>query len=656
MKKSWIPESLQVTTIAMVVFLLYAIGMMYPDTWWGLHYPVFLGGGKGWFIILVAIGFTLYSQKYNPWKSFQDKNIGGNSWIWIIAITVLAGMLFYQMPIYKDVYGDALKIIPSTDYIVTDFTAKNKEMVTSFDLTNLKLGTDTTLGIIAWLAYTKEMPLGEAFRLLTAVCGMGYVFFMLATVFRLAKDSQQKILFALLTIGTPITMNFCGHIEVYAPVLFMLAAFWYGMVRLLETPNWKTGVIVFVMCVLNVKFHISGLLTFFVFGVALLVLYHQRKEKKITWRKEGTWVIGFFFAIGFFVYAFVTKSIFGTRSYTEENLTDAIFLPMKASNAAPLDRYNLFSWNHFFDYFNMVFGWSAIALVVIGAALLFKRKSIQWNQPLVMISGMGFLFYFVTFFVLNPLLSMQTDWDLMSIPAVVLIIFAVAVVSATKQEKKEERTLSSYLIAPAIGLALIAVTGIFVNANQESLSKRLFSMGKYSYKTYWIGASTPITEAIKLQESNDDKYEMLQEAVNELQPYAVYGNDIEYAALLNMMGNYHRDVHKDYNEAYRWYLKSEKADKHLLENIRCLTYTYMIREEYTEANKYVNNLVFNNYPDEVTALRLGIRMSVEVGEYDRATEYCEKLLNVKPDDAFTQNILHLLNTAEDKSKIKLNYR
>ncbi|MCR9172526.1 MAG: hypothetical protein NXI10_08550 [bacterium] len=656
MKKTFIPEHFQVTIIALVVLLLYVLALLYPDTWWGLHYPAFLGKGKGWLIVLAAIAFTLYSQKYNPWKSIRGKNSGGNSWIWIVAITALAGILFYQLPIFKDVYGDSLKIIPSTEFIVTEFTAKNKEMVTSFDLTNLKLGTDTTLGIIAWLSFTKEMQLGEAFRLYATVCGAGYVFFMLLTAFKIAKDSQQRLLFALLAIGTPITLNFCGHIEVYAPVLFLLAAFWYAMIRFLESPTWKNGAIVFILCLLNAKFHVSGLLTFLAFAVALIVLFQRNKGKELSWRKFGAAALGIFFTIGFSIYAFVTKSIFGTRSYTEENLTDAIFLPIKASDPAPLDRYNLFSWSHLFDYFNMAFGWSAIAIVVVGTALIFKRKSIDWNKPLVMISGLAFVFYFLTFFVLNPLLSMQTDWDLMSIPAVTLIVFAIAIISSVKEEKEEVRSFTSYLLAPAVGLSLIATMGIFVNANQDSLSKRIFSMGKYSYKTYWVGASTPITEAIKLQESNEDKFKMLESAINELEPYAVYGNDIEYAALLNMMGNYHRDVNKDYNEAHKWYLESEKADKHLLENIRCLTYTHLIREEYEQANKYVNNLVFNKYPDEVTALRLGIRLSIEVGEYDRAKQYCEQLLQLKPEDKFTQKILHLLNTEEDKSNIKLNYR
>lgn len=656
MKKSFIPQHLQVTSITMVILLLYLIALIIPDNFWGLHYPAFLSGGKGWMIVLFAIGFTLFAHKYSFWESLTSKNTGVNNWIWIIALTIISGFVFYQLPIYKDVYGDALKIIPSPDFIISEFTEANAQALSSFDFTNLKLGTDTTVSISIWLSYSRDIELQEAFRLIGLVSGMGYVFFMLATAFRVAKDSQQRMLFAFLIVGSPIVLNFCGHIEIYAPVLFLLAVFWFVLVLFFEKPSWFNGAIVLLVCFANIKFHITGIMTFMIFAMALAVVLFKSKGIALTWKKFGASVIGVFMVIGFSIYAFVTKSIFGTRIYTEDNLTDAIFLPVKTPDPAPYDRYNLFSWNHIFDYFNMIFLWSALALIVIIVALVFKRRSIPWNKPLVLVSGLSLICYVLVFFVLNPLLSMPTDWDLMSIPAIALIIFAISIVSGVETEEKEKRTFASQLLAPGVGLCAIGLSGMFVNANQESEANRVITYGKYNFKTYWIGSSTSIMEGIYLKDSKEEQFSELNKAVKELKPYAVQGNDIQYAEILNRMGFYHQYVLKDLNEAHRWYLLSEKADKRLLSNIESLTVSYFIRQDFLKANAYAANLIYNKYPNESKALRMGIHISLEAGDYNASKRYCEQLLTVNPEDVFIREILHLLNTEEDKSKIKFRFR
>lgn len=651
MKKALIPENFQVAIVALVVFLLYILALLFPENWWGLHYPAFLGGGKGWLIVFAAIGFTLYSVKNSFWEKLHGKNLMGNNWLWIAIITILSGFFFYQMPIYKDIYGDALTIIPTPEFVNPEFTEKQRAMLTSLDFTNLKIGYETVLGMVAWLSYTKEMELGEAFRTIGAVSGMGYVFFMLATAFRIARNNLQKLLFGLMILGAPFTLSFCGHIEIYAPIFFLLAAFWYAMVRFLENSSWVTGAIVLLLCLVNLKFHISGIVTFLIFGVALLMVLLKRSGKDVSWNKFGLAVLGVFIGIGFAVYAFVTKSIFASRSYTEDNLTDAIFLPIKATDQAPLNRYNLFSWNHIFDYFNMAFLWSAMAIIVIAVALIFKRKKINWNHPLVMTSGLAFIFYFFTFFVLNPLLSMPTDWDLMSIPAIALMMFAFTIVTHMKAEETESRSFSSYLIAPALGFCLIALSGIFVNANKNALSNRLMSMGKHSFKTYWIGSSTPITEAVRLQDDEKDQFKMLEKAVLDLESHHVEGADLEYAALLNLMGEYHLQLFKDPIEAHKWYLKSEKADKQLLANIESLAHSYFRRKEYQAALPYVKNLVFNKYPNESEALQLAIEVTIKMDDLANAQMLSEQLLAINPQNKMLAELNEMLRSDPDKSKV-----
>ena len=723
MKKTLIPESMHVTIVAMVVLFLYVVALIFPDNWWGLHYPAFLGG-IGVLIIVVAVGLTLYGSKFSMWEDLKGKNIGGNRWLWTIALTIISGIFFSQMPIFNDVYGDALSIIPDPEFIVTEFDERNWGIMFSFDLTNLKLGTDTTVSIAVWLSYAREMELQEAFAIIGVVCGMGYVFFMLASFNRIAKDSMQRLLFALMVLGSPIVLNFCGHIEIYGPVLFLLSVFWYVLIRFVEKPSWILGIIVFLVCIMNMKFHVTGALTILIFALSALYLCLQSKGKSVGWKNFGLTTLGLFLIGGFSFYVLVTKSVFATRTYNADNLTDAIFLPIKAAEQAPLNRYNLFSWNHIFDYFNMAFLWSAVAIIIVVAALIFKRKAVNWNHPLVMTSGLAFIICFVVFFVLNPLLGMPTDFDLMSIPALALMVFAVSIITQMKANEGESRNYTSFLIGPAAGLFIIGLTGVFVNADEESEADRVITYAKYHYKTYWIGAITPLRNGIAMKQS-EDQHKELKKALVELEPFSVKGNDIQYAALLNEMGRYYENVERDTTEAHRYYLRSESYDKTLLTNMYDLTRTYLAKGEYSEANDRVQNLIYNKYPsegvalemamelskqledkealveyaflflksnpenatvifdltvdqfvkgefdvahrlvsglvyykypNEVKSLRMAIHISLEAEEYEASKQFCVQLLKVKPRDDFIRKILHLLNTLEDKSVIKNNFR
>lgn len=656
MKKAQVPESFQVALISILVLLLYVVAMIFPDTWWGLHYPAFLSGGKGWVIVILSIVLTIYGQRYSFWEELSNVNKGGSRWLWAVALTVISGIFFYQLPIYLDVYGDANSILTDKDLVVMELTETHKEMILDLDFSNLKLGTGTTLGLVAWMSYAREIPVYEAFRILGTICGMGYVFFMLASVYKIARDSQQRLLLTFLVLGTSAVQCFAGHVEVYAPIYFLLAVFWFAMIHFLDKPTVVKGLILGFLCFLMLKFHITGILTLFVTLVAIVVVIRRNQNKETTWKQLGTFIIGPVLGLGACVYLFVTNSLFGPRKYTEDNLADAIFLPMKSSDPAPFDRYNLFSWNHFFDYFNLMVFWSAIAIVIIVTALLFKRKSINWNALLVKIAGVALISYLFLFFVLNPLLSMPTDWDLMSIPAIALLVFAASIIASQEKVAKNRRSFSSYLISPAIGLFVISWTCLFVNSDQNNLSNRLQSSGKRSFQSYWIGSSTPILAAISLIDDEEDQLKALEEIVNDLSPYAVKGEDTEYAALLNEIGKYYQDYYQDIDEAHKWYLKANEMDPLLRKNVFNLITTHFMRKEFVQANKLTPLLVSMKYPNLEKSLRMGVHISLEAKDYQASEYYCQQLLTLKPNDNFIQEILQLLRTPEDKSAIKLRFR
>ncbi|GAB5418128.1 MAG: hypothetical protein Crog4KO_32080 [Crocinitomicaceae bacterium] len=630
--------------------------MLFPETWWGLHYPSFLSGAKGAVIIFLAIALTLYGQQYSFTEKLQGQNVGGNKWIWTIALAFLSGLFFNQLPIYEDVYGDAMSILKDKDLVIPELTPLHDEMIFSLDFTNLKLGTGTTLGIVTWLSYSQEITVYEAFKNLGIFCGVGYVFFMMASVFRIAKDSQQRLLLSFLVLGSPFFLVFCGHIEVYAPVYFILAIFWYVLIRFLEKMSFVAGFLLILVAFLHLKFHITGAVSLLVTFTAILVAYREKVGCALTWKQLTTYIVLPVMGVGASIYLFVTKSMFGPRDYSEDSLNEVLFLPLRSSDPAPLDRYNLFSWNHIFDYFNLTFLWSASAVLIIVVALIFKRKSIHWNNPLVQISGVATIFFTLLFFVLNPLLAMPKDWDLMSIPAVALVFFAATIITASGMEKKGERTFSSFLIGPVIGLFLISLSGLFVNANLESERDRLLVMGKYNFKTYWIGSSSPILESLDLIEEEEKRYQMLEKTVEELEPYAVMGNDVEFAALQNEIGNNYQNYFQNLEVAHSWYLKAYESEPLFRKNVYDLIISHFIRKEFKEANVLAPTLVKMKYPTDEKSLRMAVHISLEAEDYSASAEYCKSILSINSKDDFIKEILELLQTSEDKSKIKLRFR
>ncbi len=75
-------------------------------------------------------------------------------------------------------------------------------------------------------------------------------------------------------------------------------------------------------------------------------------------------------------------------------------------------------------------------------------------------------------------------------------------------------------------------------------------MGKHIFKTYWIRSAGDISSGIELISEDSLMYvSRYLNTLNQLQPYALLGNDIEYANLLWHTGKFYRNRIKDYPKA-----------------------------------------------------------------------------------------------------------
>lgn len=635
------------------IFGLFALGLFFPDLFWAFHYPAFLPGIFGSIIVFGGLAFAVYGYNKGVWKNLNIERKAGSNGLWRYGIPVLAAIVFYQFPIFNDIYGDAYFILRDKEIFIEVLEQHYAQDLFSFNLFDSKIGTSTTLAVVGYGSYYLGMTLDEVFRWLGIICGAGFVFFMLGIIKRLTKRKDHILLLTILVVATPLVQVFCGHYEVYAPAFMLIAAFWYMIVRYHESPSVKKLLVLFLLVVLNMKFHVTGLV---LLPIALLVfIYHIRKvgERKtqIRWGAIFKSFVLPLYGLGIFVYVGVTKSVFGPREYTFETILDAVFLPISSKDPAPLDRYNLFSPAHFFDYFGILFTWSAAAILILLALVMVRRKQIQWHHPLVQITGFALLLYLPLFFVFNPLFSMPADWDIMGIPGVTLIVFTMILFSTQKESLKTEKksiSLTSRLITPVIALSFISLSSLVVNSGKESEARRVISMGKHQFKTYYFASSSYLLIGVGMLEDEKERVRMHEQILEDLEPYALKEVDPEYAQVMTSLATYYRDEKKDMEKTIELLEKAHEYCPLLKDNVYELVVTNFLVGDFKKANQYVPELVAMQYPNLNKALRVAIHTSIVAGAYTDAEKYCTQFLEQWPEDGFISKVLNTLRTAEDK--------
>ena len=158
---------------------------------------------------------------------------------------------------------------------------------------------------------------------------------------------------------------------------------------------------------------------------------------------------------------------------------------------------------------------------------------------------MSLLLFASLFFVTNPLLSMQMDWDLFSCPGPVLLVFVVVLAG-----QLPGRVWVRKVFPPCVGLALLCMPVFIVHASVPMLSARLESVGVRMFKTYYEWSARTLTYALSLSASDSKEFvERRDRVLTNLEPYALPNRDYEYARLLSAAGEHELRVAKDYRAA-----------------------------------------------------------------------------------------------------------
>lgn len=643
------------TVIATGILFLgfYLIGYIFPEKMWAAHYLSFL---PNWisivFIFLAGVLFFNFHRLHTGKQIKTGSGIEGNPLNWsVLVLAVLMGFIFYNFGITGDIFGDSRFIRPQTNGYIKQWDPAILESFVNYEILNPKIGTNTFYNWSNILAYLTGYKVSDMLMLTNLISGVLFMGLWVWFVNRLFSGFVVRIAYYALGITAPFTLFYYSHIEVYGPAYFLVLC--YFVLVYLFVQNEKP--IYYYLCILvffiSLKWHFTCYLL--LPSLVGLTLYRFRDrfsiaKKLLNWKSALLYVVLPFTVICIAIYLLVTQSFEGPRDYTTDNLYDAIFLPVNVVDGPPYDRYSLFNPNHLLDYFNLMLTWSAAAVMIIVTVLIGFRKQVDWNHAGLILSGTTVVLYAIMFYILNPLLSMPLDWDLFSLGAPALLVFAVLLAKSVQWEGFHMK-----MGGPVLAICLLSIPVFIVNANREMNSERLGVMGSYIFKTYWIGSSTSINHSIVLIDDPAKKLDKRLKILNELKPYATIGNDLEYSELLCLTGIHYLDQLDDTETALKYFNEAYTYMPSLSKNIYYLVIAHFTAGQFKEAMKYTWFLTQVKYPNTVKSYRVAIHTALAATEYEEAEKYCREYLEKYKENDLLRNVLNKLMSDNPEESIFL---
>lgn len=639
-------QTLTVYLIGLLFFLLCTAAIFFKEQLWGLHALAFLDPSLAFifaaFALLVLSAFFFQAEVEQHLSNFSLSLTPSMH----LFISLSMGVIFYVFPMVEDFYGEAYLLNHQILETAGPIAEKTWDQIFSFSL-NPWAAQEFIFAVITVFSYWLDISYYDIIIFIDALLGAAFVYFWTSLV---AKHIKHPLLQWVLTIGVlfaPFMLNFYGHLEINA-IVFVANLLWLiYLVEALDQQSIKKLGWLTLAVLLLLKIHPIAV---FYLPIIMYLWLNQWNSRIFTlnWSSVLKYIVLPCFGLGLVFYFLVLKDHQDPRFLDYDiEAYDRLFLPI-FSPEAPLDRYNLFSFNHVLDYFNEMMLWSPVLIIVLIAVVLFSRKQINWQNPSLIIVGTIFMLWFAHFFVSNPLLSMPMDWDLYAFPAMVLLVFTIVVLRQLKTVD-----YATPLLMVSLSVSILSIPFVLIHQKKETLSYRLETLGRHIFKTYYEWSANTIDYSLGLiPEDLDLQLERKNRVLYDLSPYAIEGNDREYGRMWAAEGVLLLN-RQEYNLAYTFIKRSldfYDSNKNRLKLLEACMYL----EEYEEAFELSQQLLKVNFPNHQRALTAVIQVALFKADYQTAMNYCIGYLEKYPEDATMQEIYYRLMNDIELDELK-NY-
>ncbi len=645
------PNQNKIQLIGVVFFSFYILGFLFPDYWWSTHFIKFLDPITQFVLLGTSFTFLLYGflkplKAFNPISKLINSNISS---IFLLLLAIISGFIFYYFPMAQDFYGESYLLNPHIGSTLNSIPEGTDEALFHFGIAPWD-GQKTILSLITYFTYFLGWNYHDSFLLFDALFGFLFIgtwFYFIQTTIR---STKWKILLILIGVTSPFMLNFYGHIEINAPVYWANLTWMVLANRYLKSKSNRAllGLVLFLL--LAIKLHAVALL--FTPALILIIIDKTKPHLNISWGHITRFLFLPILFLGAIAYFFIFKDHKDERQLTDTAMEyDRLFLPL-ISPPAPLDKYNMLSFNHIFDYFSEMLLWSPVALFLILIIFLFYKKEIDWNSFTLKITATSLVLFGALFFVTNPLLTMQMDWDLFAMPSPILLVLLVVLIQQIENTSLLQRSWTS-----VISISVILIPMFLVHFNVKSLSYRLESVGIRIYHTYYEWSALTIRNSLGLLwEDRDFQLNRKDKILTQLHPYAVIGNDREYGALWYQEGKYFFDHQKNYEQALH-YLKMAKLYSPKDDRINhYLMQANFITGNYPEAYKISLELIESSYPGPKLAHMAAIEASLATENYENAQKHASIFVRNWDEPRFIHEINNDLIDGVNKAQLSVLFK
>ncbi|HEY6192821.1 MAG TPA: tetratricopeptide repeat protein [Bacteroidota bacterium] len=558
------------TRVSFVLFalflLLYAVASLYPDSFlWGVHQLAFIEAGVRLALLLIAVALAL------PWISSLyvprlESLLRPDTVRTVVLVPVLlaagaaAALACFQFRISTDMYGDSrtlLTLLANRQFTPADLF--------KLDLTSNELQEPLTRLIHQSIAQIFGLDQRFVFQIVSSVAGGLFLILVSYTALTAKGPSNWKLLFLVAFLTCGANQLFFGHVEDYTLVylgivLFLILAWKFFDGR----KSLPLCVIVFLI---GTRLHTGMVL---LLPALLYLVFYSKSQKDPRFRK---WIqprtvlaaVGLTLVAGTLAYFFWFKAnrmIVGDRVERGEK----IFLPM--SNVyLPPHNYTLLTPSHFSDIVQeFLLTVSPGAVVVLLLGIVFFRQ-IKWNTPRMIFFGLA-AFYFMLFnSTVNPLLTPERDWDLLSLAAAPVCFFAIAL---TKDlfDRLKDSSFSRSVVGISLALGLLSCSMFYVNSDPMKAGERLRSLGVWAFGSYYLGSAYLLNVGAKYEPDRASEIRDRMDVLKKLEPLKSTP-DMELGFLSHKLADV---LYLDgrFTEAAEYYTKSLGEDPYNASAIKAL--------------------------------------------------------------------------------------
>jgi hypothetical protein len=600
---------------------LVLLGAFFPVDFWGVHHLRFLDLPQKVTIFLIAFAAILIPNVLDRYQ--KPRKIGGaTNWLRQL-LPYLGAALFaffiIENPVAYDPYGDAVNFEKNLSKIARmDPTVMSTLLGFSLDAWS---GQKTMEALVSLISNYNQITIGETFKLIDLVCGVGFAFFWIYFLTQQLNNLFLILSVSIIGLTAPFMLSFFGRFEIYPPALLFLLMWGLVLLKYLKGKKITWLSLLIVLNILCIKAHPMAvlLLPSTIFLIATRI--SPQVQSKLNWYNALRYVFIPITVAGSVLYFLVFGDHIDDRSLQQDTMQyDHLFLPLFSPDT-PLDRYNLLSFNHIWDFLNLMFLWSPAAIFIILTGILLGKAKDTFTRPGFILIAAPFILFSVLLFVINPVLSMPMDWDLYSLPAPFLLILSVLFLSSMKSK------LVGQLLPPALAIAVLGSSFIVLHGSKPQIANRLESVAIRVNKTYYEWTMNILERADSIAGLTPEEIYNNRERLDIIiRPNAVIGVDREFSELLRHQAKYLYEVKKDFASA-----KKTMTEAVLYDSINGNSQMTLMEINFLEGDKkqayfYSTKLLQLKHPSEEKALQMAIHCALEAELYSSALQHSRRFL------------------------------